>query len=396
MLVAFLDSMGFGIVIPVFLLYTMELGAGPELATAFFALYPIAHVIASPYLGMLSDRYGRKPVLALALLGASAAYLLLGFTESLLLLAIARLLQGFMAGNLAVVQAYAADISSSEQRAKLMGKIGAATGLGFVLGPSLGAWLAGSQFEQQNMHIVAVVAAALCFSAFLLVILVLPESLPQDKRQSKNSANLKLNPFREVPKVMGQGLLMQLFVCALLFNLACAFSDIILPLFAKDAQLVDGPNQLSWLYLASGVALTVTQYSLIAPLTQKLGERGIYLLGTLLYSASCAGMLIASMLTNTWIAIVALALGGMGIALFFTGLQSLVSKQASSNKMGSVMGAFSSFSLMGRVAAPLMVGVIYAELGMYLPYAIAIVLLFGAGLLGLSARAPAPGAQTSS
>ena len=117
-LVVFLDIVGFSIIIPIFVYYAMELGASRELATAMLSIYPLAMLLATPILGRLSDLCGRKPIMLASLFGAILGYLMLGFAASLWVMALARALQGGMAGNISVAQAYMTDITSEEDRAK--------------------------------------------------------------------------------------------------------------------------------------------------------------------------------------------------------------------------------------------------------------------------------------
>jgi len=166
-LVIVLDLIGFGIMVPILAYYVVQLGGGPELATFCMALYAIGMLISTPILGRLSDFHGRRPILMLSMVGAIIGYLMLGFAESLWVVALSRLLAGLMAGNIAAAQAYITDITSEENRAKGMGLIGAAFGLGFVIGPALGSYLAGDDFATANLFLPAMVSAGMCAAAFV-------------------------------------------------------------------------------------------------------------------------------------------------------------------------------------------------------------------------------------
>jgi len=183
-LVIVLDLVGFGIMVPILAYYAVQLGGGAELATLCMALYPIGMFISTPILGRLSDYYGRKPILMISMVGAIFGYLLLGFAQSLWLVALSRFVAGLMSGNIAAAQAYVTDVTSEQDRARGMGLIGAGFGLGFIIGPALGSWLAGDDFASANLVLPAIVSAGMCFAALLAIVFLLQESLEETHRQT--------------------------------------------------------------------------------------------------------------------------------------------------------------------------------------------------------------------
>ncbi|HEB28791.1 MAG TPA: MFS transporter [Porticoccus sp.] len=384
--VALLDSAGFGIIIPVFLFYALHLGATPDVATMFFAIYPIAIVFSSPYLGLLSDRYGRKPILVGCLLGATVGYLILGMASSLWLLAFARLIQGGMAGNMSVVQAYVADVTDDSERAAGMGKIGSATGLGFVIGPAVGAWLAGDSFDNASLELAAYTSAVLSLVACVSVAFFLPESLDEAHRKKSQQKKLHINPFAGVPNAIGKPLMVQFFICALLFNVAGAFGEVVLPLFLKDSKVIDGPQDLMWVFLSAGLTLAIVQAKLIAPVSKKFGDLFMFTCGASLYGLSFLLIIYTASLGSLPGSVFAWCIAATGMAFFFTGAQTLVSKGAEAHERGSVMGAYSAFGLMGRVIGPLLAGTIYASLGMNIPYFLGAACLLVVVLVALSTK----------
>src|SRR3989338_4433809 len=140
-LVVLIDLMGFGIVLPNLALYAAELHAPAYFAGMLYAIYSMAQLVFSPVCGFLSDKVGRRPVMIISTLGTVVAYILFAFSNTLLLLFLSRFFAGIMAGNISAAQAYVADVTTSENRAKGMGLIGAAFGIGFVIGPAIGAGL---------------------------------------------------------------------------------------------------------------------------------------------------------------------------------------------------------------------------------------------------------------
>src|SRR5215218_9939564 len=180
----FIDLVGFGIVIPVLPFYAEGtiFNATPRIVGLLFASYSIMQLIFSPLLGKLSDRYGRRPVLLLSIIGTGIGFLVLGFAKTLFMLFLGRILDGITGGNISTAQAYIADITTEENRAKGMGLIGAAFGLGFIFGPAIGGIL-----SRWGIHVPFFFAAALCFANAILLYFRLPETVKAG-RPVENSA----------------------------------------------------------------------------------------------------------------------------------------------------------------------------------------------------------------
>ncbi len=181
-LIVFVDLVGFGLVIPLLPFYAVRFAASPQQVTLLVATYSLLQLVTAPFLGRLSDRIGRRPVLGFSMAVSAVAYLWLGHADALWMLFAARALAGACAGNIAAAQAYIADVTTPENRAKGMGLIGAAFGLGFIIGPALGGFLAGDDPATANLAAPAWVAAALSLIALCGVFFVLPESLPAGRR----------------------------------------------------------------------------------------------------------------------------------------------------------------------------------------------------------------------
>src|SRR5687768_690830 len=160
-IVCVIDILGFGILIPLVPYMADRFGASPELITPILGAYSLCQLVAAPFWGRLSDLYGRRPILMSSLAGACLSYVILGFAENLWWLLASRILAGFMAGNLSAAFAYASDISAPENRAKALGTVGAAIGVGFMFGPAIGGMLAGSDEHTANFVLPAIVSACL-------------------------------------------------------------------------------------------------------------------------------------------------------------------------------------------------------------------------------------------
>jgi MFS transporter, DHA1 family, tetracycline resistance protein len=198
-IIVLLDLIGFGFVIPLLPYYAKHFGASDFSAIVLMGTYSGAQLLMAPVLGRLSDRFGRRPILLLSLMGSVLSYLWLGLADALWVLFASRALQGAMAGNIATAQAYIADVTTPENRAKGMGMIGAAFGLGFIIGPFFGGWLAGSDPLHPNSAAPAFGAAALSALALIAAAFFLKESLPAEMRWAARSCVFWFSCFSRSP-----------------------------------------------------------------------------------------------------------------------------------------------------------------------------------------------------
>src|SRR5258707_6978867 len=165
-LIVFVDLVGFGLIIPLLPFYAERYGASPQVVTILLAIFSLMSMISAPLWGRISDRIGRRPVLMASMLAAAFAYLWLGFATELWMLFAARAFAGLCAGNIAAAQAYIADVTPPERRARGMGMIGAAFGLGFIIGPALGGLVAGNDVATADLETPGLIAAGLAAIAF--------------------------------------------------------------------------------------------------------------------------------------------------------------------------------------------------------------------------------------
>ncbi|HYW07586.1 MAG TPA: MFS transporter, partial [Longimicrobium sp.] len=353
-----LDLVGFGIVIPLLPLYAQGFGAGPVTVAGLLAIYSAMQFLFAPWWGRVSDRVGRRPVLLVGLFGSALSYALCGVAGGVLTLMAARALGGFMGANVGVAQAYVADVTPPEGRARAMGMIGAAFGAGFVLGPALGGALVGFGVAAPFMA-----AAALALANALLAIRFLPESLPPEARDAVVptqglGARLRLLAGGTPHRLRGP------YAAAFLLTLAFAAAEATLSLWA-DRRWQLGPREVSFLFAYLGVISIVAQGFGVGRLTRRLGERRTAMLGLGILAAGMAGLAVAPSLAMLGIALAALAFG-QGTAS--PALSSWVSRSGGAGEQGKLLGVYQSLGALGRVVGPMGGGIMFAQLGISAPY----------------------------
>jgi DHA1 family tetracycline resistance protein-like MFS transporter len=374
-LFSIVDTLGFGILIPLVPYMADRFGAPPELITPLLGSYSLCQLIAAPLWGRLSDRYGRRPILMSSLAGACLSYVILGCAGNLWWLLASRMVAGLMAGNIAAAFAYAADVSPPEKRAASMGVVGAAIGSGFTLGQPLGGLLAGADARTANFLAPAVVSAALSVLAILLVRFVLPEShTPQHRREHPDEprrGSLKL--LRERPPLA--------FIAAatLLVTYSQSILESIFAIWALHRYGL-GPRAVGLLLFGVALPALAMQGGLVRLLVPRLGEVRLARYGALAYVAGLVVLATAPTLAAT---LAGLILCGAGLGAYNPSAFALASRQAHGHDRGAVMGTYVASASLARVLGPLTSGSIYALLGSAAPFLVgACVTLPAAWLVG--------------
>lgn len=374
-LIVFVDLVGFGLVIPLLPFYAVRFAASPQQVTLLMATYSLFQLFAAPLWGRLSDRIGRRPVLMASLAASAFAYLWLGGASALWMVFAARAFAGACAGNIAAAQAYIADITTPENRAKGMGLIGAAFGLGFIFGPALGGFLAGNDPATADLAAPAWVAAGLSAFALCGVVLLLPESLTADQRGGAAAR-------RRLGAVLGalrRPVLSRLILIFFLVILAFAGMESTFALWAIQ-QFGWGPGQVGYVFAYVGVLSAVLQGGLIGRLTRRFGEERLLLCGLALIGA---GLLVLPFARD--VPILALAVSGLALGMGLTqpSLNSLISRRAGRREQGEVLGVSQSVGSLSRVLGPAAAGFLFAEFGRNSAFLWGAVLVAGALLLAL-------------
>jgi DHA1 family tetracycline resistance protein-like MFS transporter len=355
-----IDTLGFGILIPLVPYMAERFGTPPQFITPVLGSYSLCQLLAAPWWGRLSDRFGRRPVLMSSLFGACLSYVLLAFAHNIWWLLAARMLAGVMAGNIAAAFAYASDVSAPERRAATLGLVGAAIGIGFTLGQPIGGLLAGKDAHTASFTAPAVVAACLSVCAILIVRFVLPES--------HTAAHRALHP--DSPRRGAWQLLRERPALALLAGstLAVTYSQSILEsIFALWALGRFGVGARPVGFLLFGIALPalLMQGGLVRVLAPRLGEGRLASLGALCY---VAGLVLIACSVSVRMAVAGLLLCGSGLGAYNPSASALASRQSRGHDRGAVMGAYVASASLARVLGPLSSGALYAALGPAAPF----------------------------
>lgn len=366
-LVVFIDLVGFGLLIPLLPFYVQHVGAEPQVITAVLGLYSLAQFFSAPLWGRLSDRYGRKPILAVTCAGLALSYLLLAFADSLPLVIASRVFGGLMAGNIAAAQAYIADVTTPATRARGMGILGAAFGLGFIVGPSIGGLLGGATLAEANFTTPALAAMGLSILAAFSVVLFLKESNANGAIDAKTGTGETDAPVfshaQRFRAVLGRRTLAMLAIAGFLVVTAFAQFETTFALWA-NAILAYGPRQIGFVLGGIGLVNAAIQGAGMGPLTRRFGEPRLARAAIVLFLCGYGVMAISETPPSMIAACVLLAAAA---ALFNPTISSLVSQQANDDERGAVLGAYQSAAALGRVAGPAVSGTLFA-LGSTLPF----------------------------
>jgi|YelNatPaOPRAMG01_1025707.scaffolds.fasta_scaffold43164_3 DHA1 family tetracycline resistance protein-like MFS transporter len=358
-LTVFLDLLGFGIVIPFLPMFASKLGVSAFGIGAIMAIYSAMQFLCAPVLGRLSDRVGRRPIIMLGLLGSSAGYLIYGFADSFAGLFISRLVHGACAATISTAQAYVADTTSEETRARGMGMIGAAFGLGFVLGPALGGLLGHS-----SLRAPAFFASALSFANFVFAAVRLPESHHPEPGVAMSFSKLAA-PLVNLPRQLVGHHLSRLFTIAFLLTFAIAAFETTFPLMVP-AVYGYGAFGIGAMLAFAGLMQALAQGYLLGKMVTRMGEVRLLMLGLGAFSVGLAPM---AELPSGGFVFLALALLSIGYGFASPAVASIISKRSERHQQGEVLGVNQSALSLARISGPLAGGLVYGILGREAPYA---------------------------
>ncbi len=404
----FVDLVGFGIVLPVLPLYARTFGASPLIIGVIVASFSLMQFFFMPVWGRVSDRIGRRPVILWSLVASAISYLIYGFAHSLVVLIISRVFAGIAGATVSTAQAYIADVTTSENRAKGMGLIGAAFGLGFIFGPVIGGilsepglilrhissilhngvfegfarWLDGqsaviglSAEGGVRFDIPALFAAALCLGNAILAYFRLPESLSPEHRSVKAMRTVSRKVLFHALFKPYLGVLLLLFFITT-FSYANTYGT--LPLFTGQAMQLSA-SENGYLFAFMGLITAVMQGGFIGRLTKVFGERRLLLIGCM---SMVVGFTLLAFSSTTVMLAGAVIFLSSGTGMCNPIIPSLITQESDPREHGSMLGISQSFSSLGRVLGPTWGGLTYDRLGHQWPFFTAAMFMTVASFLG--------------
>jgi DHA1 family tetracycline resistance protein-like MFS transporter len=367
-LTVFIDLVGFGIVIPLLPLYAERYHPSPLAFGLLMSSYSTMQFVFAPILGRLSDRFGRRPVLLVSLLGTVAGYLVFAFARSLAALFVARLVDGATGGNIATAQAVIADTTTREERARGMGLVGMAFGLGFIFGPAIGGFTV-----RLGESAPGLAAAAMSFIAFLWAAARLPETRPV----GGPARPFRVLPLSSIVRALGRPVVGLVLILALLCTAAFSCFESTFAQFLHE-RLSSTPSDVAWVFVFVGVMSAIVQGVLVKRLAPRFGEARLVAAGALFIAAGFGTLILARNVPTVLLGVLLIALGS---GLLNPSLSGLASKSAHAHEQGEVLGSFQAMASMGRIVGPMWGESVYLTLGSRAPHATAAAVEVVAGLL---------------
>jgi DHA1 family tetracycline resistance protein-like MFS transporter len=356
-LVVFIDLLGFSLILPLLPYYAKTFAANQTTTGILIASYALMQLIGAPILGRLSDRFGRRPVLLLSVFGTFLGFLLLGFANALWMLFASRIIDGLTGGNLSVAQAYISDVTDAKDRSKGLGMIGAAFGLGFIIGPVTGGLL-----SQWGYAVPAFAAATISFLNLILIYAWLPESLTEEKRSQMTEKRpaITLNALLVAFQRPFTG---SILITRFFFGLAFAIFQTIFSLYAL-AKFNLTARDTGFVLTYVGVLSVIVQGFLVGRLTNQFREDILITASVVLMGISLLGWALAPSLIWLYIIMTPTALSG---GLLNTLLSSTLTKAVAPQEIGGILGLSAAVESSTRIIAPLLGGVLLQQIGTWAP-----------------------------
>ena len=375
-----MNAISFGIMIPILPNLIKQFAGGDtasasQWATLFGATWGAMQFASGPILGMLSDRFGRRPVILVSIFGLFVDFLFMAFAPTLAWLYLGRILNGMTAATFSTTNAYVADITPPEDRARNFGLLGSAFGFGFMIGPSIGGVLG-----EISLRTPFIAAAALCAINWVYGFIVLPESLPPEKR-IKVFDWRRANPLGSLIFLHQRRDLLGLATVGFLFQLSHTVLPTVFVLYA-GYRYHWSPITFGLAFMASGACMILVQVALVAPVVKAVGERGAVLLGA---SFGAISYVMYGFASRPWMYLAAIPVFAV-IGLLQPGLMGLMSRRVGPSHQGQLQGANQSLQGIASITGPMLFGLTFAwsirnDAMLHLP---GLAILLAAGLLVLA------------
>ncbi len=367
--IVFVDLLGFSLILPLVPFYAKDFGASDTVVGLLVASYAAAQLIGAPILGRLSDRVGRRPVLLISILGTAIGFVILGMANQLWLLFFSRILDGVTGGNISVAQAYITDITDEKDRARGLGLIGAAFGLGFIVGPALGGILStiGATLDVGTLNwsyaLPAFLAALIALFNLVAVFIFLPESLTDERRADiANNPNTTFS-LRNMRQAFQRPLVGPLLTTRFFTSLGFTIFTTVFPLYALK-RLALQANQTAFVLAYVGILVALVQGVAIGRLSMRFQERQLILASSALMTLALLAWALTPSLLVLLIVLIPLAFSG---GVLSTVVNSALTKVVSVEEIGGILGLSAALESATRVISPTLGGVLLDILGAWAP-----------------------------
>ena len=357
-IIVFIDLLGFSLILPLLPFYAEEFGATPTQIGLLVASYAAAQLVGAPLLGRLSDRFGRRPVLVLSIFGTLVGFLMLGFANSLWMLFASRLLDGFTGGNISVAQAYITDITDEKSRARGLGLLGAAFGLGFIIGPAVGGTL-----SVYGYALPAFIAAGFSLLALLGVIFMLPESLSESVRAELAKRRTEEYRLRNFWNTLTRPRVGPLLNIRFFYGLAFSTFQTIFPLYALY-RLDLNAQATGYVLTYVGVLVVFVQGYMVGRLADRYRDRSLIFVSLVVMTFSLFAWAATPSLVILLIVLAPLAFAA---GILNTILNTSLSKSVYPEEVGGTLGISASLESLTRVISPSAGGYLLGSLGTWAP-----------------------------
>ncbi len=393
--VVFINLVGFGLVVPLLPFFALSLKAEAWQITLMFSAYSLGQFFAEPFWGRLSDRIGRKPVLLITLVANAVGYLALAFVPDIWTAIAVRLFTGLGAGNISTVQGYVADVTPPERRAGRMGLIGAAFGLGFIVGPGLGGLLVQPQLGHLGYQLPIFVAAALAALAAVGVIVFLKESRAKaDPAAPRPRFLAGLHDARANPVVS------RVLMVTLVYMAGFSAMESVFGLWAEARYAWDA-REVGLSFMVVGIVSALNQGFLAGRLARRFGEAPVLATGMLLFGASLVAQVAAPTawfpavsldlgawslpVVQGWIIPLVMAVGACGMSLAMPNISALISRSTPPDRQGAMLGLNMASGSIARIFGPIAAGALYSAFGHDWPFLVGAALTVPAAVMAINA-----------